>query len=137
MTVASSARIHPTAVVSEEANIGERVVIGPYAIIEGPVTIGNDCSIRAHAILKGPLEMGPGNQVFSGAVLGEDPQHIRYQGEPTKAIIGSNNIFREHVTIHRGTTASWKTVIGSNNFLMAYSHIAHDCVIGKIGRAHV
>ncbi len=131
MTVALSARVHPTAIISDEAQIGERVVVGPYAIIEGPVTIGDDCQIRAHAVLRGPLTMGSGNQVFSGAVLGEDPQHIRYQGEPTRVIIGNNNIFREHVTIHRGTTASWETVIGSNNFLMAYSHIAHDCIVGN------
>jgi len=131
MTVALSARIHPTAVISEEAQIGERVVIGPYVVIEGPVTIGDDCQIKAHAILKGPTTLGTGNQVFSGAVLGEDPQHIRYQGEPTRLIIGKNNIFREHVTIHRGTTASWETVIGDQNFFMAYSHIAHDCIIGN------
>jgi UDP-N-acetylglucosamine acyltransferase len=131
MNCAASARVHPTALISEEAIIGENVVIGPYVVIEGPVVIGDNCNIRAHAILKGPLEMGPGNQVYSGAVLGEDPQHIKYQGEATQVIIGRDNIFREHVTIHRGTTSSWKTVIGDNNFLMAYSHIAHDCIIGN------
>ena len=131
MNCAASAKIHPTALISEEAIIGENVVIGPYVIIEGAVEIGDGCNIRAHAVLKGALKMGSGNQIYSGAVLGEDPQHTKYMGEPTQVIIGNDNIFREHVTVHRVTTASWKTIIGDNNFLMAYSHIAHDCIVGN------
>ena len=75
--------------------------------------------------------MGRGNQVYSGAILGERPQHLKYNNEPTSVEIGDNNTFREHVTVHRGTTHSWKTVIGSNNLFMAGSHVAHDCKIGN------
>jgi UDP-N-acetylglucosamine acyltransferase len=74
--------------------------------------------------------MGEGNQVFTGVVLGERPQHTKYNNEPTSLEIGDHNIFRENVTVHRGTTYSWKTRIGSHNFLMAGSHVAHDCVVG-------
>jgi UDP-N-acetylglucosamine acyltransferase len=77
------------------------------------------------------LSLGQGNIVFSGAVLGEQPQHLKYAGEPTGIEIGDNNVFRENVTIHRATTYSWTTRIGSNNFFMAGSHVAHDCVVGN------
>ena len=126
-----SARIHPTAVISPEAVIGDNVEIGPYAILEGLVNIGPDCVIRPHACLIGPLTMGRGNTVYSGAILGEKPQHLKYNNEATSVEIGEGNIFREHVTVHRGTTHSWKTVIGNHNFFMVHSHIAHDCVIGN------
>jgi UDP-N-acetylglucosamine acyltransferase len=125
-----SARIHPTAIISPEAQIGENVEIGPFSVLEGQVYIGADCVIRPGAYLFGPLTMGRGNIVFTGTVLGEEPQHLRYQGEPTSLEIGDHNSFREHVTVHRGTAATGKTVIGSHNFFMAHSHIGHDCVIG-------
>lgn len=126
-----SPRIHPTAVISPAAELAENVVVGPYAVIEGPVKIGPDCVIRPHAVLVGPLTMGRGNTVFPGAILGERPQHLRYNSEPTSLEIGDHNIFREHVTIHRGTTHSRVTRIGSNNFFMANCHVGHDCVIGN------
>src|SRR5579884_672521 len=131
MAIAQSARIHPTAVVSAEADLGEDVQVGPYVVIEGEVRIGAGCVLRPGAHLIGPLTMGCHNTVFSGAVLGEQPQHLRYAGEPTRLVIGDYNIIREHVTIHRGTTHSWETRIGNYNFLMAHSHIAHDCRIGN------
>ena len=130
MSRSPSARVHPTAVVSPEAAIGDNVEIGAFAIVEGPVNVGPDCVIRPHACLIGPLKMGRGNSVYSGAILGERPQHLKYNGEATSVEIGDGNIFREHVTVHRGTTHSWKTVIGNNNFFMVHSHIAHDCVVG-------
>jgi UDP-N-acetylglucosamine acyltransferase len=130
MPVSTSARIHPTAVVSPDAAIGDHVEIGAYAVIDGPVAIGPDCVIRPGAYLYGPLTMGRGNIVFSAAVLGEQPQHLKFGGEPTSLEIGEGNTFREHVTVHRGTTQTMKTVIGSNNYFMVNSHIAHDCVIG-------
>ena len=130
MSRPSSARIHPTAIIAPEAVLGEHVEVGAYAIIEGPVTLGSGCVIRPQACLYGPLTMGRNNTVFSGAVLGECPQHLKYNGEPTSLDIGDDNIFREHVTIHRGTTQSMKTTIGSKNFFMVNSHVAHDCVIG-------
>jgi UDP-N-acetylglucosamine acyltransferase len=129
--MATSPRIHPTAIISLEAELANDVQIGPYAVIEGAVRIGPGCVVRPHAHLIGPLTMGCNNTVFSGCVLGELPQHLRYSGEPTNTEIGDHNIFRENVTIHRGTTQSWTTRIGSHNFFMAGSHVAHDCVVGN------
>ena len=126
-----SPRIHPTAIISPEAEIADDVIIGPYCVIENKVRIGPGCSMRPFVHLCGPLVMGRGNSIFSGAVLGERPQHTKYNGEPTSLEIGDNNIFRGQVTVHRGTTQSWMTRIGSGNFFMANSHIAHDCVIGN------
>jgi UDP-N-acetylglucosamine acyltransferase len=130
MSNAHSARIHPTAIISADAELSPNVEIGPYAILEGKVQIGPDCVIRPRAHLVGPLVMGRGNVVFPGAVLGERPQHLKYNGEPTCLEVGDFNIFRENVTIHRGTLHSWKTVIGSHNFFMVGSHVGHDCRIG-------
>lgn len=125
------ARIHPTAVVSPEAELDDAVEVGAYSVIEGKVKIGSGCIIRPGAYLYGPMTLGRGNLVCTGAILGEMPQHLKYAGEPTATEIGDNNIFREHVTVHRGTTQAWKTVIGNNNFFMVHSHVAHDCVIGN------
>jgi len=130
MSSRSTQRIHPTAIISKETEIGAGVIIGPHVVIEGAVRIGPGCILRPFAHLHGPLSMGSHNQIFTGAVLGEDPQHSRYKGEPTSLKIGDNNIFREMVTIHRGTVHSRTTRIGSGNFFMANSHIAHDCQIG-------
>jgi len=131
MPIPSSARVHPTAVVAPEADIADDVEVGPYAVIEGPVRLGPGCVIRPHAHLIGPLTMGRGNKVFTGAVLGERPQHLKYNDEPTGLEVGDDNIFREYCTIHRGTTHSWKTVIGHRNFFMSAAHVAHDCRIGN------
>ncbi len=131
MTIAQSAQIHPTALVSPEADLADGVRVGPYAVIEGKVTVGPDCVVRPGAVLIGPLTMGRNNTVYSGAVLGEAPQHLKYENEPTRLEIGDHNIFREHVTVHRGTKQSWATRIGNNNFFMAGSHVAHDCRVGN------
>jgi UDP-N-acetylglucosamine acyltransferase len=131
MPIAPTVRIHPTAVVSPEADLSDNVEVGPYVVVEGRVRIGPGCVLRPHAYLCGPLTMGSGNIVFSGAVLGEQPQHLKYNQEPTGLEIGDHNIFREHVTVHRGTSHSWTTRIGSHNFFMANSHVAHDCQIGN------
>lgn len=126
-----SPRIHPTAVIASEAELDRDVEVGAYAVIEGKVKIGPGCVIRPAAYLYGPLTLGRGNLVCTGTVLGERPQHLKYQGEPTSVEIGDHNLFREHVTVHRGTTHSWKTVIGSHNFFMVHAHVAHDCVVGN------
>jgi UDP-N-acetylglucosamine acyltransferase len=131
MANAQSALIHPTAIVSPEAELADDVQVGPFVVIEGRVRIGTGCILRPYVHLCGPLTMGRRNTVFAGAVLGEQPQHVKYQAEPTGLEIGDDNIFREHVTVHRGTTQSWTTRIGSHNFLMAHCHIAHDCQIGN------
>jgi len=131
MPNARSARIHPTAVIAPEAELADDVEVGAFVVIEGKVSIGEGCVIRPGVHLFGPLSMGCNNIVHSYAVLGEQPQHLKYKGEPTRLEIGDDNIFREHVTIHRGTTASWVTRLGSHNFLMANAHIAHDCQVGN------
>ncbi|HEV3119620.1 MAG TPA: acyl-ACP--UDP-N-acetylglucosamine O-acyltransferase [Gemmataceae bacterium] len=131
MSNAHVPRIHPTAVISPEAEIADDVVVGPYVIVEGAVRIGAGCVLRPHVVLCGPLTIGERNMVFSGAVLGERPQHSHYKDEPTRVEIGDDNIFRENVTVHRGTTQSWATRIGSQNFFMANAHVAHDCQIGS------
>jgi UDP-N-acetylglucosamine acyltransferase len=131
MNSEGSARVHPTAVLSGEVQLGRNVEIGAYAVLEGEITLGDYCVIRPGVYLFGPLTMGRGNVVHTGAVLGDVPQHLRYKGERTTVEIGDANIFREHVTVHRGTTQSMKTTIGSHNFLMAGSHVAHDCVVGN------
>lgn len=126
----AGAHIHPTALVSPDAILAEDVVVGPYTIIEGRVRIGAGTILHARSHLIGPLTVGEGNEIFSNALIGEKPQHFLYKNEPTSVEIGDNNIIRENVTIHRGTTGSWSTKIGSGNYLMAGAHIAHDCRIG-------
>jgi UDP-N-acetylglucosamine acyltransferase len=123
-------RIHPTAVISADVELADDVEVGALAVIDGKITLGPGCVIRPGAYLYGRITMGRGNVVFSGAVVGEQPQHLKYRGEPTSVEVGDFNIFREHVTVHRGTTQSMKTVIGNHNYLMAGAHIAHDSVIG-------
>jgi UDP-N-acetylglucosamine acyltransferase len=131
MTRAASARIHPAAVVSPEAVIGENCEIGAFSYIEGDVVLGDDCVIRPGAYLYGPIRMGQGNTVHTGAIVGDLPQHLKFKGERTTVEIGDGNIIRENATIHRGTNSTYKTVIGNNNFIMVGAHIAHDCVIGN------
>jgi UDP-N-acetylglucosamine acyltransferase len=126
-----SAHVHPTALVSPEAMLAEDVVVGPYCIIDGRVRIGAGSILHARSHLIGPLTIGEGNEIFSNAIIGEKPQHFMYKNEPTSVEIGDNNVFRENVTIHRGTTGSWTTKIGSGNYFMAGAHVAHDCRIGN------
>lgn len=123
-------RIHPTAVISPRAELADNVTIGPHAVIEGEVIIGPDCILRSGAMLCGPLSLGRGNVVCSRTILGEKPQHLKYHNEPTSLEIGDWNTFREHVTIHRGTSHSMITRIGSHNLFLARSHVGHDCVVG-------
>jgi UDP-N-acetylglucosamine acyltransferase len=131
MAIASSAKIHPSAVIDPRAEIGEEVEIGPFVVIEGEVRVGTGSILHAGVHLFGPMTLGCHNVVHSHAVLGGEPQHMQYRGEPTRLEIGNHNILREHVTIHRGTTASWVTRLGDHNLLMAGSHIGHDCVVGN------
>jgi UDP-N-acetylglucosamine acyltransferase len=130
MPIAPSACIHPTAVIAGEVDLDDDVHIGPYVVIEGRIRIGCGSVVRAGAQLHGSLTMGRHNKIYPGAILGEAPQHVKYNGEPTRLVIGDGNIFREHVTVHRGTTHSWETRIGNHNFLMANAHVAHDCRVG-------
>ncbi len=131
MPISASAQVHSSAVIDPQADLGEEVRVGPHVVIEGDVKVGPGCILRPGVHLIGPLSMGCHNEVYSHAVLGEKPQHLRYAGEPTRVEIGHHNIIRENVTIHRGTTESWVTRVGNHNFLMAGSHIAHDCIVGN------
>jgi UDP-N-acetylglucosamine acyltransferase len=122
--------IHPTAVVDSKAEIESEVEIGPYVVIDGPVKIKRGTRVMAHACLTGSTEIGADNQIHPGAVLGDAPQDKGYKGEETYLKIGDHNIFREHVQVHRGTAAGSSTTIGSHNFLMATSHVGHNCKLG-------
>jgi UDP-N-acetylglucosamine acyltransferase len=124
--------IDPRAVVSPQAKIAADVEIGPFSVIGPDVEIGAGTWIGPHVVIKGPTRMGTGNKVFQFASIGEDPQDKKYKGEVTYLTIGDRNVFREAVTVHRGTvTGSNVTQIGDDNLLMAYSHVAHDCRLGN------
>lgn len=132
MSIPASASVDPRAVVDPAARIGERVQVGPYTIIGADVEIGDDTWIGPHVVLQGPTRMGRDNRIYQFAALGEAPQHKGYHGEPTPLILGEGNTIREFVTCHRGTAQGrGETRIGDGNWLMAYSHIAHDCVLGS------
>ncbi len=124
--------IHSTAVVDSTAELDSSVYIGPYAVIEAGVKIGKDTRVEAHAVVSGPTTIGERNLIGSFATVGGAPQDLGYKGEPTELIIGDDNQIREYASIHRGTPhGSMKTIIGNNNLLMAYIHVAHDCRIGN------
>lgn len=125
-------RIHPTAVVDASARVADDVEIGPYAVIGPDVEIGAGSSIGAHAVIEGPTRIGRDNRIHSHAAVGGAPQDKKYRGQPTTLVIGDGNTIREFVTINRGTVeGGGETVIGDDNWIMAYVHIAHDCVIGS------
>lgn len=122
--------IHPTAVIDPRAQLDSSVIVEPYAVIDGPVKIGPETRIGAHTVISGHTTLGARNTIGSFAIIGGPPQDIHYKGEPTELIIGDGNQIREYVSIHRATVkASGKTLIGNNNMIMAYCHIAHDCII--------
>ncbi len=123
--------IHPSAVVGPEVEIADDVVVGPFTVLEGPIQIGPGCVIESHACLSGPMILGRENFVGHGAVLGKSPQSRAYRGDPTTLVIGNSNIFREYVTVHRGTVeGQGVTRIGDRNLFMIGSHVGHDCQVG-------
>ncbi len=123
--------IHDAAVVHPDARIDADVVIGPFAIVERDVAIGAGSRIAAHAVLKSGLRLGRRVQVHEGAVLGGDPQDLKYEGAPSYAVVEDDSVIREFVTIHRSARPEGATRVGRGTFLMGYSHIAHDCDIGE------
>ena len=124
--------IHPTAIIDSTATLASDVGVGPYAIIGKHVSIGKGTSIGAHAVVGDWTELGENNQIFHQSSIGAPPQDLKYRGEECWTRIGNNNTVREFATIHRGTvTGHAETVVGSDNLFMAYSHVAHDCVIGN------
>jgi len=122
--------IHPTALVSAEAEIGQNVRVGPYAVIERDVLIGDDSEIGAHAVIKDYTRLGARNRIFEHAVIGGEPQDVKFKGERSRLIIGDDNIIREYCTLHRGSGEGEETRIGSRNFFMVGVHVAHNCIVG-------
>jgi len=122
--------IHPTAIVHPKARLDPTVRVGPYAVIDEGVELGAHCVVGPHVYLTGLTTVGAHNQFHAGGVIGDAPQDLKYQGEPTRLRIGDHNVFREHVTIHRSTRADGETVIGSHNFFMANAHIGHNSQLG-------
>jgi UDP-N-acetylglucosamine acyltransferase len=126
-----NAIIHPSSVVDSGAEIGNDVKIGPFAVIEGNVVIADSCEIGAGAHVASGARLGNNVKLFPHAVVGTVPQDLKFGGEPTTCEIGDRTVIREFVTVNRGTKAHMRTVVGSDCFLMAYSHVAHDCTIGN------
>ena len=122
--------IHPTAIVHPKAKLDPTVQVGPYVVIDEGVEVGPQCIIGPYVYLTGLTMIGLHNRFHAGCVIGDAPQDVKYDGAPTRLRIGDHNLFREHVTVHRSNATGTETVIGSNNFLMANSHVAHNCRLG-------
>lgn len=124
--------IHPQAIVDPGARIGKNVDIGAFTIIGPGVEIGDDSWIGPHVVIYGPTRIGKNNRIYQFCSLGDAPQHLGYQGEPTRLEIGDRNIVREYCTFNRGTVGGGGvTRLGDDNFIMAYCHVAHDCHVGN------
>jgi UDP-N-acetylglucosamine acyltransferase len=121
--------IHPTAVIHPGAQLHPTVQVGPYAVIGDQVKVGPETVLGAHVVLEGPTEIGARNQIFPGAAIGLEPQDLKYDGSKSHVKIGDGNRIREYVTVNRATGAGEATLIGNSNLLMAYVHVAHNCVI--------
>ncbi len=122
----SRAIIHPS------AKLGNQVSVGPFSIIGADVEIGDNTWIGPHVVINGPTRIGRDNKIFQFCSIGEEPQHRKHAGEPTRLEIGDRNVIREYCSFHRGTTVDNSvTLVGSDNFLMAHVHVAHDCVVGS------
>lgn len=124
-------KAHPTAIIHPRAQVACTVTVGPYTVIGEGVELGDDCEVMSHVVLGGPTRLGKGNRIFPWASVGLEPQDLKYRGEPTRLEVGDGNVFREFITVHRGTVGGGGvTRIGNHNLLMAYVHIAHDCTLG-------
>ncbi len=123
--------IHPTASIHPLAKLGANIRVGAFAVIDAGVELGADCVVGPHVYLTGATKIGSGNKFHAGCVIGDAPQDLKYKDEPTSVNIGDNNVFREHVTVHRSNKMAEATVIGSNNLFMASAHVAHNCVVGN------
>ncbi len=124
-------KIHPLAIVESDVEFGDGCVVGPFAIVESGARLGGDNEIGSGAYIFGGTEMGSRNRVMRAASLGGEPQSRAYGGEKTRLVIGDDNWFGENLTVHRGTAATGKTVLGNDNFLMANTHVGHDCRLGN------
>ncbi|MEO0258169.1 MAG: acyl-ACP--UDP-N-acetylglucosamine O-acyltransferase [candidate division WOR-3 bacterium] len=124
-------KIHPTAILEGEIQIGDNCEIGPYSIISGKVIIGEGTKISSHVRIEGNVVIGRNNRIYSFAYIGGDPQDVSYKGEESYVQIGDDNIIREYVTIHRATGQGNFTIVGNNNYIMAYTHLAHNVRVGS------
>jgi UDP-N-acetylglucosamine acyltransferase len=122
--------IHPTAVVSPRAELAADVRVGPYAVVEEEVVIKSGCEIGAHAVVKKFTTLGERNRVYEHACLGGEPQDVKFRGEPSRLVIGDDNLIREYVTVHRASGEGEATTVGDRNFLMVGVHVAHNCTLG-------
>lgn len=123
--------IHPTAIIDSSAHIGQGTTIGAYCIIGAGVVLGENCKLHNHVTIAGPTKIGDENEFYPYGSIGQKTQDLKYRGEPTFLEIGDHNCFREFVTIHRSTTKDGLTKIGHHGNFLAYSHIAHDCIVGN------
>jgi UDP-N-acetylglucosamine acyltransferase len=124
--------IHPQAIVDASAKIADNVSIGPFSVIGADVEIGSGTIIESHVVIKGPTAIGEDNHIFQFASVGEQPQDLKYNGEPTRLVVGDRNKIREYATLHRGTVDdNGVTTVGNDNLFMISSHVAHDCRIGS------
>lgn len=123
-------QIHPTAVISPKAELADNVLVGAHSVIDDDVTVGPGCEISSGVRLHSGVRLGADVRVFHGAALGGEPQDLKFGGEPTQVIVGDRTVIREFVTLNRATAATGRTVVGANCMLMAYAHVAHDCVLG-------
>lgn len=127
-----SCNIHPTAIVTSEAQLGEDVEVGPYTIIGPKVKIGDRTRIASHVVLEGDTTLGSDNEIYQFVSVGSKPQDLKFHDEPSTVVIGSKNTLREYVTIQPGTEhGRMTTTVGDSNLFMAHSHVAHDCIVGN------
>ena len=126
-----SVKIHSSAIVHPDAELGEGVEVGPYSIVAGTVRIGDRTRVGAHVVIEGHTQLGEECEIFTGAVIGSVTQDKKYEGGTSYLRIGNRNKIREYVTINPGTREGTETMIGDDSLLMAYAHVAHDCVIGN------
>jgi UDP-N-acetylglucosamine acyltransferase len=123
--------IHPTAIVHPGAKVAPGCDIGPYCVIGEHVALGDGCALHSHVVIDGHTTLGRGNEIFPFAAIGKKTQDLKWKGGVTRLEIGDRNVFREGVTIHRATDDGDATVIGSDNLLLTYVHVAHDCILGS------
>lgn len=124
-------QVHATAIVDPGARLGEDVSVGPFSIIGPGVSVGTGTTIASHVLVERDTTIGEQCQIAKGAVLGSDPQDLKYEGEASHLYVGDRTVIREYATLNRGTRATRKTVVGSDCLIMAYAHVAHDCEIGN------
>ncbi len=123
--------VHPTAIIDPDANVARGVAVGPYSIIGPGVVVGQGTVLGPHVLLERDTTLGEQCQIGKGAVIGSDPQDLKYEGEPSQLVVGDRTVVREYATLNRGTRASGRTLVGSDCLIMAYAHVAHDCEIGN------